>query len=337
MPSMKAVQVSRPGGDFELVEREVPRPGPGQVRIRVQACGVCHSDSVVKDGLFPGIQYPRVPGHEIAGVIDDVGPGVVGWRKAERVGVGWHGGQDGSCPACRRGDFANCASSIVCGISYDGGYQELMVAPVEAVARLPESLDAAEAAPLMCAGVTTFNALRHSGAGPGDLVAIQGIGGLGHLGVQFARKFGYRVAAVGRGAQHAALAKQLGADVYIDGAAADAAIELQKLGGARAILATAPSAKAMSALIPGLGPNGALMVVGISADPIEVAPMSLIAGRKRVQGWASGTPADSEDTLRFAEATGVRPKIERYPLARAAEGYARMMSGKAEFRVVLTM
>lgn len=337
MPSMRAVQVSKPGGDFELVEREIPRPGPGQVRIRVQACGVCHSDSITKDGLFPGISYPRVPGHEIAGVIDDVGPGVIGWRKAERVGVGWHGGHDGTCPACRRGDFANCASTIVCGISYDGGYQEFMVAPVEAVARMPESLDIAEAAPLMCAGITTFNALRHGGAGPGDLVAVQGLGGLGHLGVQFARQFGYRVAAIGRGAHNQSLAKQLGAEVYIDSAAVDAATELQKLGGARAILATAPSSKAMSALIPGLGPNGALMVVGISPEPIEVAPMSLIAGRKRVLGWPSGTPADSEDTLRFAEATGVRPKIERYPLARAAEGYARMMSGKAEFRVVLTM
>jgi D-arabinose 1-dehydrogenase-like Zn-dependent alcohol dehydrogenase len=337
MPTMKAVQVSKPGGDFEIVEREIPRPGPGQVRIRVQACGVCRSDTITKDGLYPGIKYPRVPGHEIAGMIDDVGPGVVGWRKADRVGVGWHGGQDGTCPACRRGDFVNCASSIVCGISYDGGYQEYMVAPVEAVARMPESLDAAEAAPLMCAGVTTFNALRHSGASPGELVAIQGVGGLGHLGVQFARKFGYRVAAVGRGAQNQALAKQLGADVYIDSAAADAATELQKLGGARAILATAPSGKAMSALLAGLGPNGALMVIGISADPLEVALMSLIAGRKRVQGWASGIPADSEDTLRFAEATGVRSRIERYPLARAAEGYARMMSGKAEFRVVLTM
>jgi D-arabinose 1-dehydrogenase-like Zn-dependent alcohol dehydrogenase len=298
---------------------------------------VCHSDSVTKDALFPGISYPRVPGHEIAGVIDDVGPGVVGWRKTERVGVGWHGGQDGTCPACRRGDFANCASTIVCGVSYDGGYQEFMVAPVEAVARLPESLDAAEAAPLMCAGVTTFNALRHSGAGPGDLVAIQGIGGLGHLGLQFARKSGYRVAAIGRGTQNQALAKQLGADHYIDSAAGDPATELHKLGGARAIVATAPSAKAMSSLIAGLGPNGILMVVGVPAEPIEVAAMSLIIGKKRLQGWYAGIPADSEDTLRFAEATGVRPKIERYPLARAAEGYARMMSGKAEFRVVLTM
>jgi D-arabinose 1-dehydrogenase-like Zn-dependent alcohol dehydrogenase len=337
MPSMKAVQVSKPGGDFELVEREIPRPGPGQVRIRVQACGVCHSDAVTKDGLFPGISYPRVPGHEIAGVIDEIGPGVSGWRKSERVGVGWHGGQDGTCPACRRGDFANCASAIVCGISYDGGYQEFMVAPVEALARMPESLDVAEAAPLMCAGLTTFNALRHSGAAPGDLVAIQGIGGLGHLGVQFARKFGYRVAAVGRGAQSLALAKKLGADAYIDSAAVNAAAELQRLGGARAIVATAPSGKAMSSLVAGLSPNGSLMVIGVSTDPIEVSPSGLISGRRRLQGWSAGIPADSEDTLRFAETMGIRPMIERYPLARAAEGYARMMSGKAEFRVVLTM
>jgi len=337
MPKMKAVQVSKPGGDFEIVERDIPQPGPGHVRIRVQACGVCHSDIVTKDGLFPGISYPRVPGHEIAGVIDEIGAGVVGWKKAERVGVGWHGGQDGTCPACRRGDFANCASTIICGISYDGGYQEFMVAPVEALAHMPASLDAAEAAPLMCAGITTFNALRHSGAVPSDLVAIQGIGGLGHLGVQFAKKFGYRVAAVGRGAENMALAKRLGADVYIDGAVVDAAAELQKLGGARVIVATAPSGKAMSALIAGLGSNGTLMVVGVPSDPIEVPPSLLIFGRKRLQGWSAGIPTDSEDTLRFAEMTGIRPMIEKYPLVRAAEGYARMMSGKAEFRVVLTM
>jgi D-arabinose 1-dehydrogenase-like Zn-dependent alcohol dehydrogenase len=334
---MKAVQVSRPGGDFEVVEREIPQPGPGQVRIRVQACGVCHSDAVTKEGLFPGISYPRVPGHEIAGVIDEIGAGVVGWKPAERVGVGWYGGRDGTCSACRRGDFANCASSIVCGISYDGGYQEFMVAPVEALARMPASLDAAEAAPLMCAGLTTFNALRHSGAVPSDLVAIQGIGGLGHLGIQFAKQFGYRVAAIGRGAENMALAKKLGANSYIDSAAVDPATELQKLGGARAIVATAPSSKAMSALVAGLGPNGTLMVVGVPPDPIEVPPSLLIFGRKRLQGWSAGIPTDSEDTLRFAEMTGVRPMIETYPLARAAEGYARMMSGKAEFRVVLTM
>src|SRR6266404_3750322 len=245
MATMQAVQVPQPGADFALVERDMPEPGPAQVRIRVQACGICHSDVLTKDGLMPGMSYPRVPGHEVAGVIDEVGAGVQDWQKGERVGVGWHGGQDGTCPACRRGDFMNCANAMVCGISFDGGYQELMVAPLEALARMPESLDAAEAAPLMCAGVTTFNSLRHSGALPSDLVAVQGIGGLGHLGIQFAKKFGYRVAAVGRGSDNAALAKNLGADVYIDSAATDPAVELQKLGGACVILATAPSGKAM--------------------------------------------------------------------------------------------
>ena len=337
MAKMKAVQVPKPGADFEIVEREIPAPGPGKVRIRVQACGVCHSDVVTKDGALPGISYPRVPGHEVAGVIDDVGSGVKNWKKGERVGVGWFGGQDGTCLACRRGDFANCASMIICGVSYDGGYQEYMVAPVEALAHMPESLDPAEAAPLMCAGITTFNALRHSGAVPSDLVAIQGIGGLGHLGVQFARKFGYRVAAIGRGPDNSVLARKLGAEVYIDSSATDAAAELQKLGGARVILATAPSGKAMSALVGGLGDNGTLVVVGAAADPIEVAPFQLLFGRKRIQGWSAGIATDSEDTLRFAEMTGVRPMIEKYPLAKAAEAYARMMSGKAEFRVVLTM
>jgi D-arabinose 1-dehydrogenase-like Zn-dependent alcohol dehydrogenase len=337
MAKMKAAQVARAGGDFEVVEREIPEPGPGHVRIRVQACGVCHSDAITKEGSFPGISYPRVPGHEVAGVIDAMGAGVKDWKKGERVGVGWHGGHDGTCPACRRGDFLNCADAKICGISYDGGYQEFMVAPVEALARMPESLDAAEAAPLMDAGTTTFNALRHSGALPSDLVAIQGIGGLGHLGVQFAKKFGYRVAAISRGAGNAALAKKLGADLYIDSATTDAAAELQKLGGARVILATSPSGKSMSALVGGLGVNGTLLVVGVSMEPIEVPPVQLILGKKRIQGWASGTSTDSEDTLRFAEMTGVLPMIEKYPLAKAAEGYARMLSGKAEFRVVLTM
>jgi len=337
MAKMKAVQVPKPGGDFEIVERDIPQPGPGHVRIRVQACGVCHSDVLTKEGAWPGIAYPRVPGHEIAGVVDDVGPGVTLWKKGQRVGVGWHGGQDGTCPACRRGDFGICANLKVCGISYDGGYQEYMVAPVEAVAAMPESLDAAEAGPLMCAGVTTFNALRHSGALPSDLVAVQGIGGLGHLGIQFAQKFGYRVAAVGRGPENATLAKKLGAHVYIDSAATNAAAELQKLGGARVILATAPSSKAMSSLVDGLGANGRMMVVGATTEPIEVTPLQLILSRRSLQGWPSGIPTDSEDTLRFAEMTGVRPMIEKYPLAKAAEAYARMLSGKAEFRVVLTM
>jgi len=337
MAKMKAMQVPKAGADFELVEREIPQPGQGQVRIRVQACGVCHSDVITKEGLFPGITYPRVPGHEIAGVIDEVGAGVKEWKKGQRVGVGWHGGQDGTCLACRRGDFVNCANGKVCGISYDGGYQEYMVAPVEAVAKMPESLDPAEAAPLMCAGITTFNALRHSGALPSDLVAVQGVGGLGHLGIQFAKKFGYRVAAVGRGSGNAALAKKLGADLYIDSAKGDPAAELQEHGGAKVILATAPSGKAMSALVGGLGPNGTLMVVGAPLDPMEIPPLQLILGKRRIQGWSAGIPTDSEDTLRFAEMTGVRPMIEKYPLAKAAEGYDRMMSGKAEFRVVLTM
>ena len=337
MPKMKAVQVPKPGADFELVEREIPQPGAGHVRIHVQACGICHSDVITKEGLFPGITYPRVPGHEVAGVIDELGAGVKEWRKGQRVGVGWHGGQDGTCLACRRGDFVNCANGKICGISYDGGYQEYMVAPVEALAQMPESLDAAEAAPLMCAGVTTFNSLRHSGALPSDLVAVQGIGGLGHLGIQFAKKFGYRVAAVGRGSGNAVLAKKLGADVYIDSAATDPAAELQKLGGASVILATAPSGKAMSALVGGLGVNGTMLVVGASMDPIEVSPNQMLFGKKCIKGWAGGIPTDSQDTLRFAEMMGVRAMIEKFPLAKAAEGYARMMSGKAEFRVVLTM
>jgi D-arabinose 1-dehydrogenase-like Zn-dependent alcohol dehydrogenase len=334
---MKAAQISKPGGDFEIVEREIPTPAAGQVRIKVQACGVCHSDALTKEGAWPGIQYPRVPGHEVAGVIDELGAGVTSWKKGQRVGVGWHGGQDGTCISCRRGDFRNCSNLKISGISYDGGYQQYMVAPVEALAAIPETLSDVEAAPLLCAGITTFNALRHSGAVPGDLVAVQGIGGLGHLGVQFASKFGYKVAAVGRGAENEALAKKLGASVYIDTNTTKAAEALRKLGGAQVILATAPSAKAMSELIDGLGPNGRLMVVGASFDPIEVSPIQLISGSKSIQGWSSGTPTDSEDTLRFAELTGVRPMIETYPLEKAGEAYARMMSGKAQFRVVLTM
>ncbi len=334
---MKVAQVSKPGGDFEIVEREVPEPGAGQVRIEVQACGVCHSDVLTKEGAWPGIQYPRVPGHEVAGTIDEVGAGVPAWKKGQRVGVGWHGGHDGTCRECRRGDFRNCRNQKIAGISYDGGYQQYMVAPVEALVAIPDSLSDTEAAPLLCAGITTYNALRHSGALPGDLVAVQGIGGLGHLGVQFANKFGYQVAAIGRGPQNAALAKKLGAHVYIDSQATKAAEALQKLGGARVILATAPNSKAMSELVDGLGPNGELMVIGATFDPIEVTPVQLISGSRTIQGWAAGTPADSEDTLRFAELSGVRPMIETYPLEKAAEAYARMMSGKAEFRVVLTM
>jgi D-arabinose 1-dehydrogenase-like Zn-dependent alcohol dehydrogenase len=335
--TMKVAQVPHPGGDFEIVEREIPEPGAGHVRIKVQACGVCHSDVLTKEGGWPGLQYPRVPGHEVAGVVDKVGDGVSAWKKGQRVGVGWHGGQDGTCRECRRGDFRNCRNLKIPGISYDGGYQEYMVAPVEALAAIPETLSDVDAAPLLCAGITTYNSLRHSGALPGDLVAVQGIGGLGHLGVQFAHKFGYKVAAIGRGPENASLAKKLGASIYIDSQATNAAQELQKLGGARVILATAPNSKAMSALIDGLGPNGTLMVIGAAFDPIEVTPLQLITGSRRIQGWASGTAADSEDTLRFAELSGVRPMIETYPLDKAGEAFARMMSGKAQFRVVLKM
>jgi D-arabinose 1-dehydrogenase-like Zn-dependent alcohol dehydrogenase len=334
---MKVVQIPSPGADFQIVEREIPKPGVGQVRIKVQACGVCHSDVLTKEGALPGIQYPRVPGHEVAGVIDELGAEVTAWKLGQRVGVGWHGGQDGTCVSCRRGDFRNCRNLKIPGISYDGGYQEYMVAPVEALAAIPDTLSAVEAAPLLCAGITTYNALRHSGALPGDLVAVQGIGGLGHLGIQFANKFGYKVAAIGRGSENAALAKKLGASLYIDSKATNAAQELQKMGGAQVILATAPNSKAMSELIDGLGPNGKLMVIGATFDPIEVTPPQLIFGSRTIQGWAAGTPADSEDTLRFAELSGVRPMIETYPLEKAAEGYARMMSGNAQFRVVLTM
>jgi D-arabinose 1-dehydrogenase-like Zn-dependent alcohol dehydrogenase len=334
---MKVAQISKPGGDFEIVERDIPEPDAGQVRIKVQACGVCHSDVLTKEGLWPGIQYPRIPGHEVVGIIDEVGSGVSTWKMGQRVGVGWHGGQDGTCRECRRGDFRNCRNLKISGISFDGGYQQYMVAPIEALVAVPEGLSDTEAAPLLCAGITTYNALRHSGALPGDLVAVQGVGGLGHLGIQFAQKFGYKVAAIGRGSENAPLAKKLGANVYIDSVASNAAEELQKMGGARAILATAPSSKAMSELIDGLGPNGMLMVIGAAFDPIEVTPVQLITGSRAIQGWSSGTPADSEDTLNFAELTGVRPMIETYPLERAGEAYARMMSGKAQFRVVLTM
>jgi D-arabinose 1-dehydrogenase-like Zn-dependent alcohol dehydrogenase len=334
---MQAAQVPEGGADFQIVEREIPKPDAGHVRIKVQACGVCHSDVFTKEGQWPGIQYPRVPGHEVAGIIDELGDGVSEWEKGQRAGVRWHGGHDETCLQCRRGDFGNCRNLQIPGISYDGGYAQYMVAPVEALTAIPESLGDVEAAPLLCAGITTFNALRHSGAGPGDLVAVQGIGGLGHLGIQWANKFGYKVVAIGRGPENAALAKQLGASVYIDSKSTNPAEELQTLGGAQVILTTAPSSKAMSALVDGLGPNGKLVVVGVAFDPIEVTPVQLITGSRGIQGWAAGTPADAEDTLHFAELTGVRPMIETYPLAKAAEAYARMMSGHAQFRVVLTM
>ncbi len=334
---MKAAQVAGPGAGLRIVELEIPEPGPGQVRIRVKACGVCHSDAIIVEGRRPGIPYPRVPGHEVAGVVDALGTGVTAWRKGQRVGVGWHGGHDGTCPECQRGDFRLCRNEKNPGLSYDGGYQEYMLAPVEALVSIPDILSDIDAAPLLCAGSNTYNALRHAGALPGDLVAVQGIGGLGHLGIQFANKFGYKVAAVGRGSHIESLAMRLGADVYIDSKVKNAAEELQKLGGARVIIATAPDSKAMTELIGGLGPNGKLIIIGVASDPIEVPPVQLIKGGKTIEGWAGVTPADSDDTLRFAQLRGVRAMIETYPLEKAAEAYERMMSGKAEFRVVLTV
>lgn len=333
---MRAAHAVAPGR-LELVEREVPVPGWGQVRIRVQACGVCHSDALTVEGQWPGIVHPRVPGHEIVGTIEHVGDGVPNWKVGQSVGIGWHGGHDGTCISCRRGDFRNCSALQIPGISYDGGYQEYMVAPAAALVALPDGMRGAEAAPLLCAGLTTYNSLRHSGALPGDWVAVQGIGGLGHLGLQYARAFGYRVAAVGRGPENAALAAKLGASVYIDSSATDAARELLALGGARVIVSTAPSGRAMSGLVDGLAPNGKLIVLGVAFDSLQISPVQLISGSRSVQGWATGTPADAEDTLRFSELSDVRPMIETYPLERAPEAYARMMSGDAKFRVVLTM
>jgi D-arabinose 1-dehydrogenase-like Zn-dependent alcohol dehydrogenase len=334
---MKAVQVSKPGGDFELVERNIPEPARGQVRIKVEACGICHSDALVKEGHWPGIQYPRVPGHEIAGRIDALGPDVTNWKPGQRVGVGWHGGHCFVCDACRRGDFINCQNEKITGITHDGGYQEYMISPAEAVAAIPDDLPAADAAPLLCAGITVFNALRNSGARPGDLVAIQGIGGLGHLGIQYARQMGFRTFAIGRGKDKEALARKLGAWHYVDTAAGNPVAELQKFGGARIILATAPDAKSMSALFDGLSSNGKFIVVGASMDAITVTPIQLISGRKALQGWAAGTGKDSEDTMQFSAMTGVRPMIEKYPLEKATEAYDQMISGRARFRVVLTM
>ena len=337
MSQMTAVQVSGPGGAFETVNRQVPEPGPHTVRIKIQACGVCHSDVFVKEGHWPGLQYPRVTGHEVAGVIDAIGPGVTIWKKGQRVGVGWHGGHCGQCVSCRRGDFMGCQSFQVTGFQEDGGYAQYMIARSEAVAAIPDALSPVEAAPILCAGVTTFNSLRHSGAKSGDLVAVQGLGGLGHLGIQFASRMGYHTVAIGRGQDKEALALKLGAARYLDTEKTNAAGELTKMGGASVILATAPNSKAMSELIDGLGVGGKLLVVGASADPITVTPIQLIGARRSIQGWPSGTARDSEDTLNYCALTGIRPMVETFPLEQAAAAYDRMLSGKARFRVVLTM
>lgn len=336
MARMRVVQVARPNAELEIVERDIPEPPRGHVRIKVQACGICHSDMFTVTGARPGIEYPRVPGHEVVGVIDALGEDVPEWQPGTRVGVGWYGGHCGHCASCRRGDFLTCVRGRVAGLSYDGGYAEYMIAPYEALASVPNDLKAVDAAPLLCAGITTFNSLRNSGARAGDTVAILGIGGLGHLGVQFAAKMGFRTVAIARGEDKGPLARKLGAHIYIDSTAKNPAEELTKLGGAKVILATVTDGKTMSSIIPGLSPNGKLVVVGAAADPIEVPPVLLIGGRRSIAGWPSGTASDSEDTLRFSVLTDVRPMIETFSLEKAADGYARMLNGHARFRVVLT-
>jgi D-arabinose 1-dehydrogenase-like Zn-dependent alcohol dehydrogenase len=334
---MKAAQISRAGGEWELVEREIPEPGAGQVRVKVDACGICHSDVLVKDGLWPGLQYPRVPGHEVAGRIDALADDVKTWTTGQRVGVGWHGFHDFTCEQCRRGDFAMCINRKVTGVDFDGGYAEYMIAPASALAAIPHDVSAEEAGPFMCAGVTVFNALRNSGARAGDVVAVHGIGGLGHLGVQYARRMGFETVAINRGNDKQELAQKLGAHHYIDASATDAVAELQKLGGARVILATAPSAQAISSLVDGLSPGGLLLVPAAPPEPLTISTFSLIMHRSAVSGWYSGTAKDSQDTMEFSALSDVHPMIEKYPLDQVAEAWEQMHSGRTRFRVVLTM
>lgn len=336
---MKAMQVSQQGGDFELVEKEIPTPAANEILIKVEACGICHSDDTVKDGTRPwlSVDYPRVPGHEVVGTIQKIGNDVTLWKEDQRVGIGWHGGHCFECEPCRRGDFINCENALVTGAHFDGGYAEYMTAPADAFALVPETLSSADAAPLLCAGITTFNALRNSKVKPGDLVAVQGIGGLGHLAIQYANKFGCEVAAISRGSDKKRLSKELGAHHFIDTKNQDIVEELQKLGGADVILATAPNSEAITSVINGLGVNGQLVVVGATGEPVKVAPGQLIGGRKSIQGWASGVATDSEDTLNFSALQHIAPKIETYPLEKANEAYARMIKNEARFRVVLTM
>lgn len=336
MSKMRAIQVSRPGGPFELVERDIPDPGAGQIRIKVQACGICHSDSLTKDGRMPGLALPRVPGHEVVGVVDALGSGVAGWAEGQRAGVGWNGGYCGYCDCCRHGDFFACqTATYITGITSDGGYADYLVARAEAVAHVPEGLSPVEAAPLMCAGITTYNCLRHSGARPGELVAVLGLGGLGHLGVQYAAKMGFKTVAIARGQDKGALADMLGAWRYIDSTAQNPAAELQKLGGAKAILATVTAGSAMTAAVGGLGVNGTFLIVG-AAISMQISPIQLLGKCQSIRGWYSGTSIDSEDTLSFSVQTGVRSMNEVFPLERVEEGYQRMMSGEARFRAVLT-
>ncbi len=332
---MKAVQVQKKGGDFVVTDIEKPSPQENEILIKVEACGICHSDAFVKEGAFPGIEYPRIPGHEVVGIVEEVGKNVGNWKKGQRVGVGWHGGHCFECEPCRRGDFINCKNAKISGISYDGGYAEYMTAPQEAIAAIPEEISSTEAAPLLCAGITVFNALRNSGIIAGDVVAVQGIGGLGHLAIQYAAKMGMRTVAISTSNDKKDLAKELGAKHFINAKEQDAAKELQKLGGAKLILATAPHSKAITSVIGGLGIDGKLLMVAATGDPVEVSPMELLMGRKSLAGWPSGTAIDSEDTLNFSALTGTRPKIEEYPLDKVSEAYDRMIDNEARFRVVL--
>ncbi len=337
MSTMHAARVPAAGDDFELVDLPVPDPAADEVRVKVEACGICHSDAFVKDGTFPGIDYPRVPGHEVAGVVDAVGSDVSRWSEGDRVGVGWHGGHCFTCAACREGDFVNCENALVTGISFDGGYAEYMTAPAEAVAQMPDDLSAEEAAPLLCAGITTYNALRNQDLRPGDLVAVQGIGGLGHLGVQYAAAMGAEVAALSTSADKEDLAYDLGAHHFVDASTGAAAETLQELGGADVLLATAPNSDAITSVVGGLGRDGSLVIVAATGEPVEVSPMALIQGRKSVSGWPSGSANDSEDTLDFSALTGIVPEIETFPLDEAATAYDRMINNEARFRAVLTM
>jgi D-arabinose 1-dehydrogenase-like Zn-dependent alcohol dehydrogenase len=334
---MKAVQINEAGGDFEVVERDIPSITDDQVLIKIEACGVCHSDQFVKDGIFPGLEYPRVPGHEVVGIIDKVGKNVKSWQEGQRVGVGWHGGHCFECEPCRRGDFINCENAAITGISFDGGYQEYMAAPKETLALVPEELESADAAPLLCAGVTVFNALRNTDAKPGEVVAIQGIGGLGHLGIQYAKKMGFKTVAISGTNSKEKLAKELGADVFLSASDNNVVEELQKMGGAKIILATAPSSEAITEIFNGLGPNGSVVAVGADMQPVEIGTMQLIAGKKTLTGHASGTAMDSEDTLNFSALSDTTPMIETYPLEKAAEAYDQMINNEARFRTVLVM
>jgi D-arabinose 1-dehydrogenase-like Zn-dependent alcohol dehydrogenase len=334
---MRVAQVSAPRGPIDIVDRPLPDPSPGKVRVKVEACGLCHSDVLTKEGLIPGLAFPRVPGHEIAGIVDAIGEGVTNWTKGQRVGIGWIGGHCTICQPCRRGKFAACEKAQIPGIVYDGGYAEYMITSAQGLASIPDALSFTEAAPLLCAGITTFNALRHSGAMAGDVVAIQGLGGLGHLGIQYANKMGFETVAIGRGDDKKDFAAKLGAHHYIDTNAVQPAVALQKLGGAKTILATAPDSKSMTPLVAGLCVDGTLMVIGVGPDNIEVSPMQIVMARRNVRGWPSGTATDSEDAMRLAALSGIRPMIETYPLTEAAAAYDRMISGKARFRVVLKM